>query len=52
LKCGPPFKAVNSCPSSSKATVITEPSGRPAACSASLVYRVVDNTLEFLKMEV
>jgi hypothetical protein len=35
LKWGPPLSAVKLWPSSSKATVITEPAGRPATCSAS-----------------
>ena len=30
-KTGPPLSATNSCPSSSKATVMTVPAGRPAA---------------------
>ena len=29
LKSGPPLSAVNGCPSSSKATVITDPAGLP-----------------------
>src|SRR5262249_37075103 len=39
LKIGPPFSAVKSCPSSSKATVMTDPLGLPAALEASSVYR-------------
>jgi len=34
-KCGPPFNAVNGCPSSSKGTVMTDPLGRPAAFAPS-----------------
>jgi hypothetical protein len=36
LKCGPPFSATKRWPSSSNATVIAEPSGRPDACAAAL----------------
>src|SRR4051794_30721543 len=35
LKCGPPFNAVNCCPSSSKAMVITDPLGLPETASPS-----------------
>src|SRR5260370_1235978 len=35
LKIGPPFNAVHSCPSSSNATVITDPFGLPAAFDPS-----------------
>src|SRR5919199_5929399 len=34
LKMGPPFKAMNLCPSSSKVTVITVPFGLPEASAA------------------
>src|SRR5690242_4528364 len=34
LKTGPPFNAINSCPSSSKVTVIAVPLGLPEASAA------------------
>src|SRR6267142_2264219 len=37
LKCGPPFNAVNCCPSSSNATVMTDPFGRPEALAPRVV---------------
>src|SRR6266568_8365521 len=47
LKRGPPFNAVNSCPSSRNVTVITVPlSPGPAS-----PYRVTLRILEFLKIE-
>src|SRR5881396_1718248 len=35
LKCGPPLRATNSCPSSWNSTVITDPFGRPETGSPS-----------------
>src|SRR2546430_707283 len=35
LKCGPPFSAMNSWPSSWNSTVITVPAGLPDACAPS-----------------
>ena len=51
LNCGPPLSAVKGCPSSSKATTITDPAGLPwTSCPAS-GKRLTDVILEFLKTE-
>src|SRR5438309_10164731 len=40
VKCGPPFKATNSCPSISNVTVMTDPFGLPATEAPASTYRV------------
>jgi hypothetical protein len=47
LKCGPPFKPMNSCPSSANSTVITLPFG-PGPASP---HRVIFTMRELLKIE-
>src|SRR2546425_9647662 len=47
VNSGPPFRATNSCPSSSKLTVITIPSGRGPAEP----YRAMSTILEFRSEE-
>src|ERR1700733_2657852 len=47
LYCGPPFNAVNSCPSRENVTIITVPLG-PGPASP---YRLTLPIFEFLKME-
>ncbi len=52
LKNGPPLSAVNVCPSSSKATVITDPAGLPWISFPASPYRDTVTTFEFLKIAV
>ena len=52
LNIGPPLSAVNACPSSSKATIMTVPAGFPwTSCPAS-PYREMLTIFELLKIAV
>jgi len=48
VNCGPPFRATNFCPCTSKLTVITVPSGRGPAAP----YRVISPSVELGKIDV
>jgi hypothetical protein len=52
LKIGPPLSAVNDCPSSSNATVMTVPAGLLWISYPAFPYRATFTILEFLKMPV
>jgi hypothetical protein len=52
VNTGPPLRAVNACPSSSKATTITLPAGLPCTSRPASPYRVMPTIREFLKRAV